>query len=129
MYDLAIEKDELIKELPDELIKDLVWFITRYSDKLNPRSVEHQIYNLQGVDEKEKKKFLNGLVDIAQKTWEKIFAEANPIFKVISAFLKIQRTTKNPLLKIKHSPLNLMKRFADIAQEFKINHIYIQHFG
>jgi len=126
LYDLCIQRG--IEKLPGEFIKEFVWFISKYSDKLNPLSITMQIDRIEGLSDEEKKNILSKLVDIlkgrVQKPLENIVPGASVLFDLLSVFLNI-KTDQEKLSQIEHSPLDFMSRFAEIAKYFNINYIYI----
>jgi len=127
LYDLCIQRG--IEKLPEEFAKEFVWFVSRYSDKLSRRSLDVQLDKIEGMSDEQKKSILGKLTDIfrgqVQESLENIFPGASVLFDIASVFMNIKPSDKEKISQIEHSPLELMTRFAEIAQKFNINAIYI----
>jgi len=57
LYDLCIQRG--IEKLPEEFAKEFVWFIRRYSDKLDPLSITMQLDNIENLSDEQKKNICN----------------------------------------------------------------------
>ena len=126
LYDLCIQRG--IEKLPEEFAKDFVWFIRRYSDKLDPRSITMQLDKIENLSDEQKKNAFAKIMEIfkgqVQKPLENLIPGASVLFDLASVFMNI-KTDQEKLSQIEHSPLDLMSRFAEISKKFNIKYIYI----
>jgi hypothetical protein len=131
LYDIIIKtrRGKLIEGLAEEYKKDLAWFVQLYSQRLNPRSVARQIYQIQGLGEEERKKLLQGGIRLGTKALEEVTKATLPgvglLIDVANTLAGIELSDSDNLKEIYRSPLDLMARFAEIAEALDIKHIYI----
>ncbi len=130
LYDVVMHSDQrgkLIKDLTYEYRKDFVWFLTRYSQKLSHRSIEKEIYRFEGLSEEKKAEIIKeGLkhgLDLVSTLAKDAKLPGSIALNTLSTLLKIGPKEIKGLKKTYRSPLDLMARFAEIAQQFDINHI------
>ena len=132
LYDVIIEtrRGRLVQGLPEEYKKDLAWFVQKYSQRLNPRSVARQIYRIQGLSEEERKELLKAVTKVGTQALTEVAKSMLPgvqlLAGVADVLAGIQLSDDDDLKQIyHHSPLDLMARFAEIAEALDMKHIYI----
>jgi len=118
-------KQKKSKHLQKEYSKDFAWFIMRYSERLNPQSIKDQLKELKGFSDGQKKNFLQGLLTLGKKSLENLMGEWAVLIDILSMVINLTEDGKDTLPEISLSPINLMKRFSEIAQQLNINQIYI----
>jgi len=122
---LFVEVVKQGKKLQPQDARDFAWFITRYSEKLHPQSIKEQIKQIQKFSDEQKRNFLLNVLEFAKKSFEKLIDKWSVLFDLISMILKFTEDGKDTLPEISHSPMGLMKRFSEIAQQLNINQIYV----
>jgi len=131
LYDIIIksERKSKITGLAYEYRKDFVWFITNYSERLSLRSIEKQIYQFDGLSRAQVANIITRSFTQALDLIKAIIpisgAPAEIALSAIQTLLEIRPEELKDLEKSYRSPLDLMARFAEIAQQFDIHYIYI----
>ncbi len=124
LFKFVTEQGKLDQLADKEYKKDFVWFITRYTERLSLDAIKEQIQGIEGYDKLLQKSVVK-LPELLAKFSEGTMAK--PIFGMASAILNSLETddAMNLLEQTNRSPLDKMRRFADIAQQFGLKHIYI----
>ena len=130
LYDLIMQPTwaKSLNDLSAEHKKDFVWFITRYSNRLSSDSIAEQIYRLQGLSEEVKREVTRDVIKVGTDLLSRLAGAdqlGNIVFNGLATLLKVNPEDLKDLGKIPPSPLELMKRFAEITQSLKVDHLYI----
>ena len=128
---------EFIQNLSQEEQENFIWFLLRHSNRLSERSLTKQIARISqrdGWDEEQTRSAIQKVSNLAVGALEEAANIALPgsnlLLKAIETLLELkgqrEQTDRDAFAGERyHSPRELMKRFAEIAESCQIKHIYI----